>query len=226
MTSHNKALVALLLLVPVPSIATWFGLIGFEGPVGQTVYSAGKVWILALPLAWLILVDRARPRFPRPRRDGVLAACVTGTIILGGIIAAYWLFGRHWINAEEVRAEAFENGLDTRLKYLLFVVTLSLVNAMLEEYVWRWFVFTRCEVLMPRLVAVAASGLFFTLHHIIALAAYFDWRVTILGSVGVFVGGTTWSWLYLRYRNIWAAYVSHIFADVAVFGIGWVIIFG
>ena len=226
MTSHKKALVALLLLVPVPSIATWFGLIGFEGPVGQTVYSAGKVWIVALPLAWLLLVDRARPRFPRPRREGVPAACVTGTLIFAAIIGAYWLFGHRWINAEAVRAEAFENGLDTRVKYVFFVVVLSLVNAMLEEYVWRWFVFTRCEVLMPRLVAVAASGLFFTLHHIIALAAYFDWRVTLLGSVGVFVGGTTWSWLYLRYRNIWAAYISHIFADVAVFGIGWVIVFG
>ena len=56
MTPPRKtALVALLLLVPVPSIATWFGLIGFEGPVGQTVYSAGKVWIVALPLVWLIL---------------------------------------------------------------------------------------------------------------------------------------------------------------------------
>ena len=26
---------------------------------------------------------------------------------------------------------------------------------------------------------------FFTLHHIIALSAYFDWRITLIGSVGV-----------------------------------------
>ncbi|MHC4103176.1 MAG: CPBP family glutamic-type intramembrane protease [Planctomycetota bacterium] len=41
----------------------------------------------------------------------------------------------------------------------------------------------------------------------------------------MFIGGTTWSWLYLRYRNIWAAYVSHVFADVIIFAIGWKLLF-
>ncbi|MHC4769736.1 MAG: CPBP family intramembrane glutamic endopeptidase, partial [Planctomycetota bacterium] len=99
------------------------------------------------------------------------------------------------------------------------------INSMLEEYVWRWFVSTRCEVLMPRRLAVMAAGLLFTLHHIIALDVYFDWRIVVLGSMGVFIGGTTWSWLYLRYRNIWAAYVSHVFADVIIFAIGWKLLF-
>ena len=100
------------------------------------------------------------------------------------------------------------------------------INSILEEYLWRWFVVTRCEVLMPRLAAVVLSGLLFTLHHIIALDVYFDWRVVVLGSLGVFIGGATWSWLYIRYRNIWAAYVSHVFADVIIFAIGWKLLFG
>ncbi len=47
----------------------------------------------------------------------------------------------------------------------------------------------------------------------------------VLASLGIGIGGVTWSWLYLTYRNIWAAYVSHIFADVVIFGIGYVLIF-
>ncbi len=78
---------------------------------------------------------------------------------------------------------------------------------------------------MPRWWAVVASGLFFTLHHIIALWVYFDWRIIVLGSLGVCIGGMTWSWLYIRYRNIWAAYVSHVFADVIVFAIGYQLLF-
>jgi hypothetical protein len=50
--------------------------------------------------------------------------------------------------------------------------------------------------------------------------------VTLLGSTGVFIGGATWSWIYLRWRNIYAAYVSHVLADLAVFGVGWYIVFG
>ena len=47
----------------------------------------------------------------------------------------------------------------------------------------------------------------------------------ILVLLGIFIGGTTWSWLYLTYRNIWAAYVSHVFADVIIFAIGYGLVF-
>jgi membrane protease YdiL (CAAX protease family) len=35
-----------------------------------------------------------------------------------------------------------------------------------------------------------------------------------------------WSWLYLRYRSVWPCYVSHAIVDIAVFVVGWLIIFG
>ncbi len=156
----------------------------------------------------------------------MLAACVSGGAIFAAIAAGYWFLGRHWIDVEFMRDKIEEVGLGTPMRYLLGALAWITINSLLEEYVWRWFVFTRCETLMPRVPAVLASALFFTFHHVIALAVYFDWRITVLGSLGVFVGGATWSWLYLRYRNIWAAYVSHVFADVVIFAIGWRIIFG
>ena len=79
---------------------------------------------------------------------------------------------------------------------------------------------------MPAAAAVVASGLCFTIHHVLALRLQFDWNVTILASTGVFVGGTGWSWMYFKYRSIWPGYLSHAIVDVAVFGLGWVIIFG
>ncbi len=197
-----------------------------EGPLGQAVFGASKLYVWLFPVAWLLLVDRQRPRIPRPRRAGMAAACITGAIIFTAIAAGYWLLGRHWIDVDFMRAKIDEVGLGTPLRYILGAIGWIVLNSLMEEYVWRWFVTTRCEVLMPRVLAVTASGLFFTLHHIVALDVYFDWRVTILGSVGVFIGGTTWSWLYLRYRNIWAAYVSHVFADVIIFAIGWQLSFG
>lgn len=225
-TTRTRALTALLLLVPVPSISTWVGMIGAEGtPLGQTVFSLGKLWILVLPLVWLVLVDRQRPRIPRPAARGMRAALLTGSAIVVVIAAAYWLLGRHWIEAAFVREQARSVGLTTPARYLLGALYWCTINSILEEYVWRWFVVTRCEALMPRFAAVVLSGLLFTLHHIVALGVYFDWRVTVLASTGVFIGGTTWSWLYMYYRNIWAAYVSHVFADVVIFAIGYKLIF-
>ena len=47
----------------------------------------------------------------------------------------------------------------------------------------------------------------------------------MLGSLGVFLGGVIWSWIYLVYRNLWAAYVSHVAADIVIFGIGYTLLF-
>jgi membrane protease YdiL (CAAX protease family) len=201
------------------------GMVAAEGTtLGEVAFALSKLWIFLLPVTWLMFVDRQKPRVPRPAARGMAAACVTGSIILVAIAAAYWFLGGEWIDVRLMRAEADGIGF-TRTGYLLGAVYWITINSILEEYVWRWFVSTRCEVLMPRRLAIVTAGLLFTLHHIIALDVYFDWRVVVLGSIGVFIGGATWSWLYLRYRNIWAAYVSHVYADVIIFAIGWKLLF-
>ena len=226
MHQKRNAILALVLLVPAPSIGTWMGMVEAEGTtLGKAVFAASKIWVFVLPLAWLMLVDRKRPSIPRPAARGMAAACLTGGAIVLLIGGAYLLFGRSWINAEFMREKAHDVGLTSPLIYLGGAAYWITINSLLEEYVWRWFVVTRCEMLVPRWAAVAASGLFFTLHHIIALEVYFDWRISVLGSIGIFIGGTTWSWLYLKYRNIWAAYVSHVFADVIIFAIGYQLLF-
>ena len=60
----------------------------------------------------------------------------------------------------------------------------------------------------------------------IALAGQFNWGITLLASLGVIIGGASWSWLYLRYRSIWPGYVSHAIVDVPIFVIGYRLIFG
>jgi membrane protease YdiL (CAAX protease family) len=225
-SERRRAILALALLLPAPSLGTWIGMVAAEGTTfGEVSFMVSKVWVFLLPVIWLMLVDRKRPTIPRPSSRGMLAACVTGSLIFVVIGGAYLLFGRDWIDVPFMQERADEVGLDTPLIYLLGAAYWITINSLLEEYVWRWFVVTRCETLMPRWWAVAASGFFFTLHHIIALEVYFDWRISVLGSAGIMVGGMTWSWLYIRYRNIWAAYVSHVFADVIIFAIGYQLLF-
>jgi CAAX protease family protein len=222
----RNAMLALLLLVPVPSIGIYIAAYGSPGSTfAKVFFGLCKLWLIAMPLAWYLFVDKQRVCIPRPSRKGMAAAVASGSAIFLAIGAGYLMLG-HWIDPTIVRDKAAEVGLTTPTIYLLGALYWCTINSLLEEYVWRWFVFTRCETLMPKVLAVAASGLFFTLHHIIALTAYFDWRITVLGSLGVFIGGATWSWIYLRYRNIYAAYVCHVFPDIIIFYIGYRLIFG
>ena len=68
---QRNALLALLLLVPSPSFGTLMAMIVAEGSVGQAVFLASNVSMLTLPLAWLVLVDKGRPSFPRPVHRGL-----------------------------------------------------------------------------------------------------------------------------------------------------------
>jgi membrane protease YdiL (CAAX protease family) len=95
----------------------------------------------------------------------------------------------------------------------------------MEEYVYRWFILRQCETLMGANAAVCTSAAIFTAHHVIAVSQYLDPVLAMLASAGVFGGGLVWSWLYLRYRSVWPCWVSHVFADIAVFGIGWWLLF-
>ncbi len=225
--TRRLALTALLLLVPAPSLGAAMAMKVAPGPIGQTVFLVSKIWLLIFPLVWSALFDPERPTIPRPTRTGMWAACISGTVIFLGIAGVYSVADRwQWFDAAALSATAKGLGLTTPLIYLAGAVYWCTVNSILEEYVWRWFVFTRCESLLSRPLAVVASAVCFTLHHIIALSAYFNGPVTLLASLGVFIGGATWSWLYLRYRNVYASWVSHVFADIVIFVIGYRLIFG
>ncbi len=225
--SPRTALVALLLLVPAPSIGALFGMWWFpETTLGTAVYFGSKVWLAALPLVWMWLVDRERPSWSPPRRGGFGVGLGLGIAIAAVIVAAYFVVGTRWIDVESFRQAASENNLGSPANYLFLAIYVCTINAVLEEYVWRWFVFRKCEALVPGKAAVVISALLFTVHHVFALRDQFDWSVTLLASLGVFIGGVLWSWCYLHYRSIWPGWISHVLADIAFLVIGYRMLFG
>lgn len=228
-SSRGRALLALLLLVPVPSLGVLCAMVWEPTSgtmLGQIIYAAAKVWILALPVIWRLWVERQSISLSPMRRGGLGVGAVLGLIIATVIVGGYWLIGRQVVDPALLRDAAARNGLDQPLRYLEVTTVLTLVNALLEEFVWRWFVYRQCERLMPASMAVVVSALLFTLHHVIALRAQMGWIPTLLASSGIFIGGCAWSWLYRRYRSIWPGYVSHMLADAAVFAAGWMLLFG
>lgn len=225
---RTRALIALLLLVPAPTIGVGCMLHLMPDARGKVVAFICKAWIALLPLVWTRYVDKQPLRFAKPTRRGLKMGCFVGLVLCFAIIDGIWNV-RIWIDVAALRQRAAETGFDNLPAYIGMFIYIITVNSLLEEYVWRWFVFSKCETLLGAgrgQVAVALSGLLFTLHHIVALAAWVDWRLNALASLGVFIGGVMWSALYLRYRNIWPGYVSHILADVGIAVAGYPLVFG
>jgi hypothetical protein len=224
--SRRNALTALLLLVSAACLGRVMALYS-RGLLGQIAFSLCQVWLLTLPLAWFFWVDHGKLSISLPKRRELLAGTVLGLLMFGIILGAYWLFGQHWIDVRDVRAKAQQVGIGSPIIYLVGAMYWTFINSLFEEYIWRWFVYSKCEVLIPGKGAALLCGLLFTLHHIINLVAYTEnWLVVVLASLGVFLAGAIWSWCYLVYRSIWSSYFSHILADLAIAIVSWQLLFG
>jgi len=201
-------------------------MVAAQGPVGKAVFFAAKLWLLVFPAAWYLLVEKGKPSWSPPLRGGMAVGVVSGLILASAIVLGAWLAEVQHMDLAPLHAAVREMNLATPAAYLVGAAAWTLVNSLVEEYVYRWFVLRQCEVLLPSPVAIIASASIFTIHHVIALNQYLEPGFTALASAGIFVGGVVWAALYHRYRSIWPGWISHVLADIAVFGLGWWLLFG
>lgn len=219
-------MLALALILPAPCISALVGLILGKGAIGAALWAFAKVWMVAVPLVWRLKVDRKPLSLSPVREGGVGVGALVGVVVAAIIVGAWLLIGPAWIAPGALAAAVEPVGLTNPAVYLGVAVFWILGNSVLEEYVYRWFVYERATKLVGRRWAVVFSAGAFVVHHALSMAAFFDWRTTTLACAGVFVGGLIWSWLYARYETLWAPYVSHAIVDVAVFAVGAAMIFG
>lgn len=227
MSDKNKSLLALILLVPAPSLGVVAGMILGRGTTwGRLFFSLMKLWLLILPVVWFAAVEKNKLRMPKKVPLRILAfGAATGVVLSGIILAGYLVIGRVMIDAERFRGLLAEIGLADVRVYIAASLYWIIINSLLEEYVWRWFVVNQCCRLCPLWPAVLLSAAMFTLHHIIAMQVFFSWALVAIAGAGIFVAAAVWSWFYARYRSIWPGYVSHLIVDAVLFGIGYGLLF-
>lgn len=225
MDGKRRALVGVLLVAPVPALGAYVGLVAAPGPAGQALFALSKLWILVVPALWVRFVERTQLS-ANVRTDGWGAGLLTGVLAFAAIIGFYVLVARNVFDLSALGPTVAKAGIDSRGVYIAVALYWTFVNSLIEEYVWRWFVATRLEVLTSRAVAIVLSAALFSVHHYVALGAYVAPTAALVGTVGVFLAAIIWSWLYLRYRSLVSPYVSHVIADAAIFLVGWFVIFG
>ena len=223
--SKIKARQALLLLVPAASIGVAMATYISPGTIGKFCFTLTKIWLVVFPILWRLAIEKKAIRLPKITTKEINYGIVLGLIMSAIIFAAYWFFGRRYLDIEQVRASAIEVGITQANVYFLGVIYWSFINSFIEECVWRGFVYRHCRILYPQLIAIITSAIFFTLHHIIALFFYLQnpW-LAIISSFGVFAAGVIWSACYQK-SGFYACYISHILADLAIGWVGWHLLF-
>lgn len=236
LSTKQKAMLALILILPAPLIGVsasfflptigWFKNLAGDIEIGKVIWLGAKIWLVALPVLWLLLVDQGKLSLSKSSLRGIIAGFLTAIPVGGVIFATYYFAKDHLIDPDEARQLIEELGISSPAHFLIFASAMSLFNSLMEEYVWRWFVFTKCKVLVGAWPAIILSALFFTAHHVIIMWSLGSLVLVLLGSIGIFAGGVLWSWLYNKYNSIWPGWICHVAADTAVMWVGWWILIG
>jgi uncharacterized protein len=222
-----KSITALLLSLPVPTIGVLFGMVLFPGlPAGQVVFMSAKIWILLFPLIWYFHIEKNKIEKFKCSANGILPGVISGGSIFVIIVAAFIFIGKDMIDPDQLKKTVFSAGVNNPLRYILLSCYWTLINSLLEEYFWRWFLVRVCKNIFGSTAAILISAIGFSIHHIIAMQVYFTWNFVLLCTLGIITGGIIWSRLFITYKTIIPGYISHAMADAALFTIGYLIIFG
>ena len=224
----NRPLVAIGLVAFIPTISILFTLnYNDDETTSQIFFLACKLWLLVAPAYWYLRVEGKEISRSPADKEGLVMAAITG-ILMSAIIVLMWLIFGDTIDTDSMLAEMETTGLTDIRIYIAGMFYWIFLNSLLEEYVFRWFVTTKgIDLLGSELAAIILSARLFTLHHAIALHYFgFVWWQTIMASFGLLSAAAIWSWLYIRHKSIWVCWLSHAICDIAVFGIGYFIIFG
>jgi uncharacterized protein len=237
---HIAALAVAMLL---PTLTTWLYFIVLAGRDSmQAVYGAAKVMQFAFPLAWVLLVQRTRPRLVLPRRGDLACGLVTGAAMVAAGLTAYFLYFKHSPWLADAPALIAAKLRDMRLidpaagaaheaspaPYWLFALFLAGPHALLEEYYWRWFVFGQLRRIAPAAAAIVLSSLAFMAHHVIVIDRFLQagWPAAATFSACVALGGGVWAWLYQRTGSLWGPWLSHLLVDAGIMYLGYDLAWG
>jgi membrane protease YdiL (CAAX protease family) len=226
-------LLFLLLALTLPTVIASVYFVALAGTgqrsaAQQAVYAAGKVVQFGLPVLFVALYERRRPRWPQRPLAGVGLGLAFGLAVALAMLGLY----RVWLRGSPLVAEApakvlekvRELGVDTPGRFFALAIVMSAVHSLLEEYYWRWFVFGRLREVLPLTPAVLVSALGFTSHHVIIVSVYLpghflDGALLLAGATAA--GGAFWAWLYERTGSLVGPWLGHALVDAAIFAIGW-----
>ena len=226
MELRHKSLLGLILVSLMPTVSILFTYsISDSESQSQMFFFFAKIWIIAIPLYWIYKIENQRLVLGNFERVPKIESLSSGIIMFVIILGVYAIFNST-LDVELMRQELGSTGLlDLRL-YILGMIFWISINSLIEEVVFRQFIGDRLlELTGKKNLTVLLSALIFTSHHTLVLSYYFSPLQNALASLGIFLAGATWSLLWLRHRSLLVCWISHAIADIAVFGLGYLILF-
>lgn len=154
------------------------------------------------------------------------AGTLLGLVYFGVIFSfLYFLPDLLSIDFDSIKTKAETFHISTPTSFLCWGLIFSIFHSLFEEFYWHWFLFGSLTNFVTKQTAILLAGAAFSLHHIIALLSFTTPSLAIFIGLLVGVIGSFWCYLYVKQKNILSAWISHIFADLAIVFVTYSILF-
>ena len=160
--------------------------------------------------------------FLKPTRKAYKKGLAVSVLAFTAIIIGF-LVVRNYLDYQ-VMIDEFKNKYQlTGFKFFAASAYLVVVNAFLEEYFFRGFIFFN---LKNRKFAYIFSSSAFSIYHISNFKNWFSNDLLVfLPLAGLFLSGLLFNYLDEKSGDIYNSYIPHFFADLAIVIIGFFIIY-
>ena len=178
-------------------------------PVPYIYKIALKLCLFLLPLIWVSNTFFAKPDV---RKTKFALWLGIGSVLL--IFTAYW-FLQGYIDLANIRQLLEQRQRITKEVYVFVFIYSCLGNSLIEEIFFRGIVVQNLRY-RPWVI----SSALFSFYHLTIFVGWFSPWILLLAMVSLFIGGLMFCWLNASRNSIWNSWLMHIFADIAIFGIG------
>lgn len=226
MQKGHQSIFALFIVSIMPTISILFSFSWSGSELqSQIFFIFAKLWIILIPIYWIYRIEDNRISLGEINSRGMFESIVSGLLIVVAVGLFFLIFGET-LDVELMKQEIGATGLLKPHIFFLGIFYWITINSLVEEFVFRQFIGDRIlESTGRESVTILLSAAIFTLHHTVLLSYYFEPWQNVISSLGIFIAGAIWSLLWLRFHSLYVCWISHAIADVAVFGIAYLILF-
>lgn len=145
---------------------------------------------------------------------------IIGSLLIYSFIILFYILIGPLFNLSGVTV-ALEDGMAVNRDNFIFVALyIPIVNAFIEEFFFRGFLFFGLNKYIKRSFAYLISASLFSIYHVAIMANWFSIPLFLLLVFSLFIAGLLFNWINEKTGSIYASYFIHAASNLAINTIG------
>lgn len=161
---------------------------------------------------------------PKGKKGDTRLGIILGIAVLVIVYIGYFIF-KGMIDLDIIMKELTETSKVTKVNYPLVALYITFGNSFLEEIFFRGFIFLQLYAKGYKKTAYVFSAGLFAVYHVAIFKTWFNPIIIFITLIGLFLGGIIFNYINTKSKSIMNSWLVHIFADISIVSIGFIMFY-